>query len=107
MIKALLIRHITFMLLAAMFCAVIPVHQLLHKHTSTASSDKGSKTIQLKKVEKPCCKHFDSLTGDTDHVLSTNPVQQSVSIVYAVGFFSRFVRPFLQLTNKAPPASAA
>jgi flagellar basal body-associated protein FliL len=106
--KIQIIRHLTFLLLAAMLCAVVPVHQIFHKHhLVNSSTEKNSKTTQVKKAEKPCCKSFDSIQGNT---LSTNvsvAANQPGSTIYTVNFFARFIKPFLQLSNKAPPISLA
>jgi hypothetical protein len=106
--KLQLIRHLTFLLLAAMLCAVVPVHQIFHKHhLANISIEKDSKTSHVKKAEKSCCKSFESIHGDTTSTEFTVSFNQPGSTIYTISFFAQFIKPFLQLSNKAPPVSVA
>jgi hypothetical protein len=100
----LLIKHISFLLLIAMLFAVVPFHQIFHKHHF--STDKA-KTVQVKKTEKPCCKSFESLFGTTPSPAPVAVVCQTVSTIYLLNYFSYFIKPLFQLANKAPPVSIA
>jgi hypothetical protein len=89
-------------------CAVIPVHQIFHKHhLVNISVEKDSKISHVKKAEKPCCKSFESIHGNTTFTKITVVINQPVSTVYTISFFACFIKPFLQLSNKAPPVSLA
>lgn len=106
--KLQIIRHLTFLLLAAMLCAVVPIHQIIHKHRLVnISIEKDSKTSHVKKAEKSCCKSFESIHGNTVSTKVAVAVNQPVSTIYTVSFFAQFIKPFLQLSNKAPPVSIA
>jgi acyl-CoA thioesterase len=98
----LLIKHISFLLLIAMLFAVVPFHQIFHKHHFSTDT---SKTVQVKKTEKPCCKPFEGLFGTTTAPQPLTTVYQTVSTVYLVSYFSYFIKPLFDLANKAPPVS--
>ena len=106
--KMQIIRHLTFLLLAAMVFAVVPVHQIFHKHRlANISTEKDSKTAHVNKAEKSCCKSFESIHGDTMFTNVTVSFDQPESTLYTISFFAQFIKPFLQLSNKAPPVSVA
>jgi hypothetical protein len=102
--KGLFIKHVSLLLLTAMLFAVVPFHQIFHKHNFSTDS---SKTVQLKKVEKPCCKSFEGLFGTTVTPQLSATIQQPVSTVYLVNYFAYFIKPLFDLPNKAPPVNKA
>jgi hypothetical protein len=106
--KVQIIRHLAFLLLAAMLCAIVPMHQLFHKHLNiTSTTEKKSKDFQVKKAEKSCCKAFESIHGDTTSTSVAVSFDRPESTIYTISFFAQFIKPFLQLSNKAPPVSLA
>jgi hypothetical protein len=85
-----------------MLFAVVPFHQIFHKHNVSTDT---AKTVQLKKTEKPCCKSFEALFGTTVTLQHLAKVQQPVSTIYRVTYFSYFIKPLFELANKAPPVN--
>lgn len=102
--KGLFIKHVSLLLLTAMLFAVVPFHQIFHKHNSSTETEK---TVQLKKTEKPCCKPFQGLLGKTVAHQPSTTVDQPVSTVYCVNYFAYFIKPLFNLANKAPPVNKA
>jgi hypothetical protein len=99
--KGLLIKHVSLMLLIAVIFAIVPFHQIFHKHQVSADSA----TVLVKKSEKPCCKTFEGLFGDTSTPQSSFTVYRTVSTIYQVSYFAYFIKPLFDLANKAPPVS--
>jgi hypothetical protein len=98
--KGLIIKHVSLLLLTAMLFAVVPFHQIFHKHNFSTET---AKTVQLKKTEKPCCKSFEALFGTTVTLQPLGKLQQPVSTIYQVTYFAYFIKPLFDLPNKAPP----
>lgn len=102
--KLFIHRIVSVVLLAAVMIASVPVHQIFHHHTYKADI---TKTVHFKQTEKPCCKPFEALSGTIMPVVKTNVVRQPMDAVYHMSYFSYFIKPFFQLSNKAPPVSLA
>jgi hypothetical protein len=102
--KGLFIKNVSLLLLTAMLFAVVPFHQIFHKHNFSTDS---AKTVQLKKTEKPCCKSFEALFGTTVTPQPSATVHQPVSTIYCANYFAYFIKPLLNLANKAPPVNKA
>lgn len=100
--KRILIRHISFLLLTALLFAIVPFHQIFHKHNFSTET---SKTVQLKKTEKSCCSVHEALFGTTVSPQHFATAHQPVSTVYHLSYFSYFIKPLFELSNKAPPVS--
>jgi hypothetical protein len=102
--KKAILKHVACLLLFAMVAAVVPFHQLLHKHTDPG---KATSLVHVKKFEKPCCKLFDGVNGD---VSLYQPEYKSTPDFGAVSFSIialYFSTPFFHFSNKAPPVVIA
>lgn len=99
-------RLLAIVLLVAVVLAVVPLHQIFHKHTYSASLKKGSKG-EIRLVTKPCCKPFQTLHQS----IETFPVAVVFLRPAATTFLLQPVER-VQLTsthypNKAPPVVLA
>ena len=95
-------KRLCYLLLFAMVCASVPVHQLFHKHKAGKIVAAG---VQLNKFEKPCCKVFEGVSGDTpiqQPQLKNQPLFSALVIARFDGYVSG---PFLYINNKAPPVT--
>lgn len=104
MSKLFVHRLVSFLLLTAVVLASVPLHQIIHKHLSKADI---SKTVHVKKAEKPCCKPFEALHGNVLTAAKSNFIDQPMNTVYRMNFYSYFIKPLFDLSNKAPPVSLA
>jgi len=102
-----MLRYLTFVLLTAILGTAMPLQQLFHKHHFDTIQKKDNSATSVKKQEKHCCKSFDGLFGDTTPDFKVYIPVQPLQSVYLLNYFQQFIKPFLQLSNKAPPVSLA
>ncbi len=101
--------YLTWLLLIAILSAIVPVHQIFHKHDSLPKIEKGySSQVVIKKTAKPCCKPFESVGAA---VLMVNRVFIS-SLVYDTLYLLSLtddiiLKGFYHFVNKAPPVAFA
>jgi hypothetical protein len=102
--KVFIHRLISSLLLVAVMIVSVPIHQIFHQHVYKADL---TQSVHLKKTEKPCCKPFEGLSGNVVSVAKVYFHKQPMNAVYRISYFSYFIKPLFDLSNKAPPVSLA